>query len=74
LGNNSDLEAEREVLISKEEELARKLGLEDCFCEVSAKTGENIDEAIHNFVRQIRRCRAQTWIQWLLKWIFWGFE
>jgi hypothetical protein len=70
VGSNTDLEARSEVATSEGENLARELGLEDPFFEVSAKTGENIDDVIHNVVREIQEHRAQTpqtWMHWLFK-------
>jgi GTPase SAR1 family protein len=65
VGNKTDLKAEREVATSEGENLARELGLEESFCEVSAKTGENIDEVFFNVVHKIRKYQAETWIQWV---------
>ncbi|KAF8242083.1 P-loop containing nucleoside triphosphate hydrolase protein [Wilcoxina mikolae CBS 423.85] len=49
VGNKSDLHVEREVDVGEGETLAKEMGCE--YCEVSAKTGENVEYAVHQVLR-----------------------
>lgn len=51
IGNKSDLEEQRDVPTEEAREFAREHGLH--FCEASAKTGENVEEAFLETARQI---------------------
>ncbi|KAF8541765.1 P-loop containing nucleoside triphosphate hydrolase protein, partial [Trichophaea hybrida] len=49
VGNKSDLHLEREIEVGEGETLAKEMGCE--YCEVSAKTGENVDYTVHQVLR-----------------------
>jgi GTPase KRas len=67
VGSRRDLEARREVAAIEAVVLAAKLRLGEPFREVSAKTGENINEVFYNVVREIRRSHSQTGTQKFIK-------
>lgn len=60
VGSRRDLEARRQVATIEAVVLAAKLRLGEPFREVSAKTGENVDEVFHSVVREIRRSHSET--------------
>jgi len=53
VANKCDLEYERQVGINEGRDLAKHFGCK--FIETSAKQGVNVDEAVHNLVREIRK-------------------
>lgn len=58
VGNNSDQVLEREVSTQEGYSLAQELGCE--FVEVSAKNSINVDKAIFDVARDIRKHRMET--------------
>ena len=53
IGNKNDLEDERVVCPDEGEQLAETLGEDINFYETSCKTGENVEEAINNLIKQV---------------------
>ena len=67
MGNKRDLEARRQVATVEAVVLAVKLRLGEPFYEVSAKTGENVDQVFYSVVREIRRWHSETGTKRLFK-------
>ena len=57
IGTKADMESERQVSADEGEACARYL--DAAFFEVSAKTGQNVDECVHEMVRLIRKSRGE---------------
>jgi GTPase SAR1 family protein len=67
VGNKRDLDARRQVATIEAVVLAAKLRLGEPFYEVSAKTGENVDQVFYSVVKEIRRWHAETGTQRFFK-------
>lgn len=58
IGNKLDIKENREISIAKGEEFATRIGSE--FMEVSAKSGQNVDEILPTIVRSITSLKDVT--------------
>jgi GTPase KRas len=67
VGSRRDLEARRQVAPIEAVVLAAKLRLGEPFREISAKTGENVNEVFTTVIREIRRAHAETGTQKFFK-------